>query len=234
MNSLRQLQSANQQTGAVLFISLIMLLLITLIGTTAIQTTTLDEKVTANLRNENMAFQAAETTLRQGERALSIWPLPKDKPAPNNNGKTYRDKATNKDKTLPYVCKFNELHTDSSKANFDPDKTTPWWQLSDRKDLAWWRDKSDGAGGGESHTYKLAMQLLGINTAADLVRDPDKKSRDPMYVIEYISYVPDNLAWGSYENPSTGRDYYLITARSMGGSNDMVVFLQTVFKGRYE
>ena len=57
----------NQQNGAVLVISLIILLLITLIGTTAIQTSTLEEKMAGNLYDKNIAFQAAEAALRQGE-----------------------------------------------------------------------------------------------------------------------------------------------------------------------
>jgi type IV pilus assembly protein PilX len=58
---------SNQQNGAVLVISLIILLLITLIGTAAIQTSTLEEKMAGNLYDKNIAFQAAEAALRQGE-----------------------------------------------------------------------------------------------------------------------------------------------------------------------
>ncbi len=59
------------QSGAVLIISLIILLLLTLIGATAIQTTSLEEKMAGNLRDENLAFQAAETALRAGETRLN-------------------------------------------------------------------------------------------------------------------------------------------------------------------
>jgi type IV pilus assembly protein PilX len=55
------------QTGAVLVISLFILVLITLIGVTAIQTTTLEEKMTGNMRDHDIAFQAAESALRDAE-----------------------------------------------------------------------------------------------------------------------------------------------------------------------
>ena len=55
------------QSGAVLIISLIMLLLLTIIGVTAIQTTLLEEKMAGNMREQNIAFQAAESALRSGE-----------------------------------------------------------------------------------------------------------------------------------------------------------------------
>ncbi|ADJ28938.1 pilus assembly PilX family protein [Nitrosococcus watsonii] len=55
------------QRGATLIISLLMLLALTLIGVTAIKTTTLEEKMAGNMRDQNLAFQAAEAALRAGE-----------------------------------------------------------------------------------------------------------------------------------------------------------------------
>ncbi|MGZ4978820.1 MAG: pilus assembly PilX family protein [Methylobacter sp.] len=62
------------QSGAVLIVSLIMLLLLTLIGTTSMQSTSLEEKMAGNIRDENLAFQAAETALRAGEAIVAINP----------------------------------------------------------------------------------------------------------------------------------------------------------------
>lgn len=60
----------NAQKGAVLIISLLILVLMTIIGVTAMQGTTLQEKMTGNLRDSNLAFQYAETALRAGELYL--------------------------------------------------------------------------------------------------------------------------------------------------------------------
>lgn len=49
---------------------LIMLLVITMIGLTAMQTTTQQERMAGNLRDRNIAFQASEAALRRGEEAL--------------------------------------------------------------------------------------------------------------------------------------------------------------------
>jgi len=57
----------NRQQGAVLVISLIILLVMTLIGITGMQTTVLEEKMAGNMRDQNLAFQAAESALRNGE-----------------------------------------------------------------------------------------------------------------------------------------------------------------------
>ncbi len=63
----KQLTSKNKQTGVVLVVSLIMLLLLTLIGVTGTQVTTLEEKMAGNSRDQNVAFQAAEATLVEAE-----------------------------------------------------------------------------------------------------------------------------------------------------------------------
>ncbi len=66
-----KLNFLKQQSGAVLFISLIMLLLLTIIGATGTQVTSLEEKMAGNMRDRNLAFQAAESALRAGE-ALTV------------------------------------------------------------------------------------------------------------------------------------------------------------------
>ncbi|MEE9338933.1 MAG: PilX N-terminal domain-containing pilus assembly protein [Methylococcaceae bacterium] len=56
-----------KQSGVVLVVSLIVLLLLTLIGVSGMQTTALEEKMASNSRDQNIAFQAAEAALRAGE-----------------------------------------------------------------------------------------------------------------------------------------------------------------------
>ncbi len=60
-------QSYMDVSGAELIVALIMLLLITIVGVSAMQTTTMEEKMAGNLRDRHIAFQAAEAALRQGE-----------------------------------------------------------------------------------------------------------------------------------------------------------------------
>jgi len=64
------------QKGAVLIVSLIMLLLLTILSVSSMQTIILEEKVTGNYKDKNTAFQAAEAALRAGESFLETVPLP--------------------------------------------------------------------------------------------------------------------------------------------------------------
>ena len=63
-----------RQHGITLVMSLIFLLLLTILGVTAMNTSTLQEKMAGNLRDQDLAFQAAESALRGGEDAVNlIW-----------------------------------------------------------------------------------------------------------------------------------------------------------------
>ena len=55
------------QAGVVLFICLVMLLLLTLLGVSSIQTTSLEQVMARNAVDSNLAFQAAEAALLDGE-----------------------------------------------------------------------------------------------------------------------------------------------------------------------
>lgn len=59
-----------RQTGAILLISLIILLVMTIVGIAAMSSVTLEGKMANNARNQKIAFQSAESALRVGEAWL--------------------------------------------------------------------------------------------------------------------------------------------------------------------
>lgn len=67
---------ARRQQGAVLVVALIFLLVMTLIGVTAMQGTSQQEKMASNTRQRNLAFQGAEACIRTGETGLQAATLP--------------------------------------------------------------------------------------------------------------------------------------------------------------
>lgn len=68
--------SYGRERGATLIVALVLLLIMTLIGVAGMQDTTLQEKMVGNMRDRNLAFQAAEAALRGGERYLQAATLP--------------------------------------------------------------------------------------------------------------------------------------------------------------
>jgi len=85
-------RAPERQHGAVLIVSLVMLLLLSLIGVAGIQTTEMQDRMAANLLDSDLAFQATEAALREAEESLAD-----DVPVsfPGSNG-LYRIGATNR------------------------------------------------------------------------------------------------------------------------------------------
>ncbi len=68
MHTQRSLPSIhNGQQGVALVLALVFLLLLTIIGISALSTTSLEEKMANNVKDRNLAFQAAESALSLGE-----------------------------------------------------------------------------------------------------------------------------------------------------------------------
>ncbi len=57
----------NREKGAVLAVSLLLLLVLTLIGVSSMQGTLLEEKMAGNAKDRNLAFQTSESGLREAE-----------------------------------------------------------------------------------------------------------------------------------------------------------------------
>jgi type IV pilus assembly protein PilX len=196
---------ALSQSGAVLIISLIMLLLLTLIGASSMQTSSLEEKMAGNLRDRNLAFQAAESALRDAEQDIhGIGTTPRNPPISgisdfyhncnmDSLANTYDDGLCDRKWTLPssYAGTSINWPTFTNAATTYPAlavdmTTTP----SDGKSVAYGR-------------FTGAAPITGL-------------SAQPRYIIE-----------GYRGNANT---YYRITARAQGASANTVVWLQAVYK----
>ena len=69
MRNLNRYQIRSQR-GAVLIVALVLLLVLTILGTAGIQDTAMEERMAGNFRDHSAAMQAAETALRTGELDL--------------------------------------------------------------------------------------------------------------------------------------------------------------------
>ncbi len=66
----------HRQTGMALITGLIFMVVLTLLALAAMRTTTLEERMSGNARDRDLAFQAAEAALRAGEQVLQGATLP--------------------------------------------------------------------------------------------------------------------------------------------------------------
>lgn len=68
--------SRQRQAGVALLTGLIFMVVLTLLALAAMRTTTLEERMSGNARDRDMAFQSAEAALRAGEQVLQGASLP--------------------------------------------------------------------------------------------------------------------------------------------------------------
>src|SRR5688572_9206262 len=66
----------HRQRGAVLIVALLFLVMLTLLGVTAMTSSTMEERMAGNARDNGVAFQAAEAALRDARRDLDCYPNP--------------------------------------------------------------------------------------------------------------------------------------------------------------
>ena len=63
----QQLSARRNQSGAVLVVSLIILLVVTMLAISSMQSTALEERMAGNTNDRNLAFQSTESALREAE-----------------------------------------------------------------------------------------------------------------------------------------------------------------------
>ena len=114
--------TATQQRGAALIVSLMFLLVLTIIGIASVSTTKLQERMAHNTREQNLALQAAEAALRDGEAWLFSLKGSGEPPLPINTCSTSN-------------C-GNEVAVwgvNSSQISSVADRTHTWWLANGRE-----------------------------------------------------------------------------------------------------
>jgi type IV pilus assembly protein PilX len=89
-----------KERGATLVITMIFLLILTIIGLAGMDVTGLEERMAGNMRDRNMAFQAAEAAILEGERYLET---EVSLPLPFNGSNGLYDIPTNGDKNWEII-----------------------------------------------------------------------------------------------------------------------------------
>src|SRR5262245_40530403 len=72
MNHRTHFSFPSRERGAVLVVALLMLLVMTVLGVTAMQMSRMEERMAGNSRDINLAFQGAEAGLRDSEEWLRL------------------------------------------------------------------------------------------------------------------------------------------------------------------
>lgn len=190
------------QRGVALITSLIFLVLLTLVGVTAMQNTTLEEKMAGNNRDRNVAFQAAEAALRDAE--FDIVCKKSESAGPCTRAVKIAD-GSDFAMSISGATMFNAACTNGL-----------CYFSSVKKDADWntfWGDDLLGLAKMEKPSVKY-----GEYTAASALSDVVDQ---PRYIIEAVKRWPAGSTSWMY--------YYRITARSLGANANTQVILQSFF-----
>lgn len=107
--------SHNRESGAVLAIALILLLVITLVGLSTYQTTGLEETMAANAQQKNMSFQASEAAIEElldPDQKDFLWLAYTASQDDNLNDPTRSSTSSGTDFTVVSTATFLEVRND--------------------------------------------------------------------------------------------------------------------------
>ncbi|EAR20900.1 pilus assembly PilX family protein [Nitrococcus mobilis] len=144
------------QSGSVLIVSLLFLLVLTLIGITSMQGVSLEEKMAGNARGGTLAFQAAEAALRDGE----TWVM----------GIDLYDPPTPVDTCSTAPCALWETGKPES---YPETKTMAWWQSNGREyGVAGTQELTTSAG-----DPRFLVEYLGYDPANSVLNSNERARR---------------------------------------------------------
>ncbi len=219
-----------RQRGVVLVGSMIMLAAAAVVGSIAVQESSMERKQASNFGNDQQLLQAAEATLKEGEKQIRLLT---ERPTPETVAEEDADEQ------VLWIWNLNRPHPDSDDSEFTPDISDAWWAERgawwDGRDGEWWQTDTD------SHAYPLGT-LCEENDDKDIDCDAGVEKRmeqfsvdkAPLYVIEHERFLRDDYSWCSYENPCPGRDIYRVTVRVEGNRTNDTVMLQSSYSWRFE
>lgn len=200
----QNLSATYNQRGFVLVTSLIFLVVITLLAVSAINSSTIQERMASNLREKSRARQAADAALRQGELLLRDPAFNSQRvPGETINNVSNPDQETNSIDVK--IWRRGEMLAKDA----DPEDSTAFL------DDAVWQSKKNAV---EPLSYDVDAQGAGIDAVRYYVEDYDVIGRD---------LNPDSAA------RADGVLMYRVTARAQGQNPAAVAVTQSLYEKRY-
>lgn len=198
----KQLSIRKHQAGSALIIGLTVLLLMFILGTAGMRTTIMEEKMAGNVRDSNIAFQAAELGLQDGEQDLS-----------NRDSITFR--RVRPDDYIKIHFSSSCIHPSNRDLDglcLPPTLTTdpPRWLT-----INWNATKTSLTSPLPYREYREHTSLGTPLNANTFTRPPilASVSRQPRYILEYLAEI-GSVVVGRTPSPKT--TYYRVTAQGYG------------------
>ena len=197
----------HRERGAVLIVALLFLVMLTLLGVTAMTGTTMEERMAGNARDNSIAFQAAEAALRDAKRDLDNYPTGPRSPHPTrglpvdwaldktNFGNNFNNATCNPAANGQGLC-LPTGYVGGENARLPP---VAGWSFAVPPSVQYGQ-------------FTGAPQLQGV-------------SRQPRYLIEIFCLVASTETFSATE-PAC--NFFRVTAVGYGASPNTIVTLQEI------
>lgn len=201
-----------QQQGVVMVVCLVLLLVVTVLGMTSMNSTSIETKMASGFRDRSVAFEAAEEALSVAETWILDTTFTTDDFYNGCSGSLCFSNSCSRglcafyDAADPYVFGVDENFC--STKMLAPD--TPPWQWS--------------GGSGEPNLWLSSTDSIEVTTS-----HPDVET-DARYIIEFLCYVDRSLGNSCTDNAGNCVPNFRITALGRGLTDNSVVMLQSTFK----
>jgi Tfp pilus assembly protein PilX len=218
----------SRQKGGVLLLCLILMIAVTLLGLSSMNTTLVENRIVSNTRNQTLALGGAESALEEaqkivegkaGENAQAGLSLKQiqandsryDPANLNGSVSAVQVKLTSSDTaSIPLWGKGAVTENAHYLDNYGNDR------------VAWWND--------DINTAMYSQNLSASNTQA--VKEHYSLAGNPRYVVEKGAFIADDL------NPNAlaeyrGRVAFVILSRSVGRTDKVESTLQATVLTRY-
>jgi type IV pilus assembly protein PilX len=210
------------EDGFTLLLAMVMILVLTVFGVFALNSSILQNRMSANYRDDKVSFEGAELTLRWGESFLQSR-TPVQRPFPcqrlDANDPNSNCNAPGTVIAAGYLVKSAPDIPDVEER--DPWTDTDYWQIA----RFYGEDPSIACGSPPC--------LINTNTQYDLTnanRNERALSEQPRYILEEVFVDRDDLAG----NPQQGRVFYRIYAGSTGERRNTISILQSSVAKRFQ
>ena len=196
----RYVKTMSKQRGAVLLASLLILLVMTMLGVTSMESGGLQMKMTSNTRERQIAFETAEIVLATIEQEIQDFPFDSDQLQDCVSG----DADCFDDTCAGGLC-FNgtfPVGSDFLSCGLEADDDGP---------TDYWEDDT-----------------LWASAARHLTKNLPNVDNDPKYIIEFLCYVqPDE---STALSATVGSPYFRITTLAESNGGKAEVMLQSTYR----
>lgn len=196
------MKSMISQKGSVLIVSLIFLLLLTIVGVSSMNMTSLEERMAGNFRDHDLAFQAAEAALLDAEEFVeNTFDIAQAYTDPACTGTNcYSSACTNG------LCFNGEFQNSSTPVASCTSGTAKEWE-----DTSIWSTSSKTRASSDQISGTVENARYIVEFRCFMPRDPANPDPDPDVFAQW--------------SPA-----FRITAVASGSSTDSTVMLQSIYK----